>query len=147
MTNNPGGIVQFNTGSGGVGQQAATDGSTQNQKITSIQEPASVGKQVTQQDMVQMLAQLDQMVSSAEIPAEIKKLVATYLGTAKQAVEEEEPNKQLVKITLEDVAKKLKKASNETESGANLFTRVKPILGKVVDWLGAAAAGSLLGSL
>ncbi|NEP35608.1 hypothetical protein [Moorena sp. SIO3B2] len=147
MTNNPGGIVQFNTGSGGVGQQAATDGSTQNQQITSIQEPASVGEQVTQQDMVQMLAQLDQMVSSAEIPEEIKEEIATYLGAARKAVEKEKPKKELVKSNLEGVAEELEKASKDTEAGANLFKKVKPILGKVVDWLGAAAASSLLGSL
>ncbi|AOY82997.1 MULTISPECIES: hypothetical protein [Moorena] len=147
MTNNPGGISQFNTGSMGVGQQAATDGSSQNQQITSIQEPGSVGEQVTQQDMLQMLAQLDQMVSSAEIPAEIKEEVATYLSAARKAVEKEKPNKERVKINLEGVAEELKEASNDTEAGANLFKKVKPILGKVVDWLGAAAAGSLLGSL
>ncbi|NEQ88852.1 MAG: hypothetical protein F6K26_55905 [Moorea sp. SIO2I5] len=145
MTNNPGGISQSNTGSMGGGQQAAIgDG---NKQTMSTKESVTEGEQVTQQDMVQMLAELDKMVSSAEIPAEIKTLVATYLGTVKQAVEEEEPNKQLVKITLEEVAKKLKKASDDTESGANLFKKVKPILGKIVDWLGAAAAGSLLGSL
>ncbi|NEO48219.1 MAG: hypothetical protein F6K55_30510 [Moorea sp. SIO4A3] len=144
MTNNPGGISQSNTGSMGGGQQAAGNQSSQTMVTEGL---LPVGKQVTQKEMLEMLTKLDKMVSSAEIRPELKKEVATYLAAAKTAVEKEKPNKERVKINLEGVAEELEKASKDTESGANLFKNVKPILGKIVDWLGAAAAGSLLGSL
>jgi len=144
MTNNPGGISQSNTGSMGGGQQGAIG--DHNKQTMSTQAAASAGEQLTQQDVLQMLGQIEQMIGSAEIPEEIKEEANTYLGAAKKAVEKEEPNKERAKINLEGVAEELEKASKVAEAGTTLFTKVKPILVKVAGWLGAAA-GSFLGTL
>jgi hypothetical protein len=144
MTNNPGGISQSNTGSMGGGQQGAIG--DQNKQTMSTQAAASAGEQLTQQDVLQMLGQIEQMIDSAEIPEEIKEEANTYLGAAKKAVEKEEPNKERVNINLEGVAEQLDKASKVAEAGTTLFTKVKPILVKVAGWLGAAA-GSFFGTL
>ena len=144
MTNNPGGISQSNTGSMGGGQQGAIG--DHNKQTMSTQAAASAGEQLTQQEVLQMLEQIEQMIDSAEIPEDIKEEANTYLGAAKKAVEKEEPNKERVNINLEGVAEELEKASKVAEAGTTLFTKVKPILVKVAGWLGAAA-GSFLGTL
>lgn len=145
MTNNPGGISQSNTGSMGGGQQAAIG--DYNQQTMSTQAAADAGKQLSQQEVLQLLAQLEQMIGLAEIPDEIKEEAKTYLSAAKKAIEKEEPNKERAKINLEGVAEELEKATKVAEAGTTLFTKVKPILVKVAGWLGAVAAGSLLGTL
>ena len=145
MTNNPGGISQSNTGSMGSGQQASMGDN--NQQIMSTQGVSSEGEQLSQQDVMQMLLELEKMISSSEISEEIKEEVTTYLGAAKKAVDKEEPNKERAKINLEGVAEELEKASKVAEAGTTLFTKVKPILVKVAGWLGAVAAGSFLGNL
>ncbi|MFP4121755.1 MAG: pentapeptide repeat-containing protein [Coleofasciculus sp.] len=144
MTNNPGGISQSNTGSMGGGQQGAIG--DHNKQTMSTQAAASAGEQLTQQEVLQMLEQIEQMIDSAEIPEDIKEEANTYLGAAKKAVEKEEPNKERVNINLEGVAEELEKASKVAEAGTTLFTKVKPIFVKVAGWLGAAA-GSFLGTL
>lgn len=145
MTNNPGGISQSNTGSMGGGQQAAIG--DYNQQTMSTQAAASAGEQLSQQDVLQLLAELEQRINESEIPADTKEEAATYLSAAKKAIDKEEPNKERAKINLEGVAEELEKAGKVAEAGTTLFTKVKPILVKVASWLGAVAAGSFLGSL
>ncbi len=145
MTNNPGGISQSNTGSMSGGQQAAIGNN--NQQTMSMQAAASEGKQLSQQDVLQLLAELEQRIKESEIPADTKEEATTYLSAAKKALDKEEPNKERAKINLEGVAEELEKASKVAEAGTTLFIKAKPILVKVAGWLGAVAAGSFLGTL
>ena len=145
MTNNPGGISQSNTGSMGGGQQAAIGDN--NQQSMSTQGSASAEEQLSQQDVLQLLAELEQTINESEISADMKEEAQTYLSAAKKAIDKEEPNKERATINLEGVAEELEKASKVAEAGTTLFTKVKPILIKVAGWLGAVAAGSFFGTL
>ncbi|NET61365.1 MAG: hypothetical protein F6K47_36135 [Symploca sp. SIO2E6] len=145
MTNNPGGISQSNTGSIGGGQQAAIGNN--NQQTMSTQAAASAGEELSQQDVLQLLAELEQRINESGISFDMKEEATTYLSAAKKAIDKEEPNKERAKINLEGVAEELEKASKVAEAGTTLFTKVKPILVKVAGWLGAVAAGSFLGTL
>ena len=141
MTNNPGGISQSNAGSMGGGQQASIGNN--NQQTISTQETSLKGEQLNKEEVLQMIGELHQMISSAEIPKEIKEEATTYLSATKKAVEKEEPNKERAKINLEGVAEELEKASKVATAGANLFTKAKPIIIKILSWLGSLATGSL----
>ena len=145
MTNTPGGISQSNTGSMSGGQQAAIG--DQNQQTMSSQATAAGSEQFTQQQVIELLAQIEQMIHSADLPDNTKEEATTYLSAAKKATEKEEPNKERVKINLEGVAETLEKASKTVDAGKTLWEKSKPILVKLVGWLGAIAAGSFLGTL
>ncbi len=146
MTHNPGGISQSNTGgSMGGGQQAAI-GNNNSQAMTS-QADAPAGQQLTQQQVIQMLAQIEDMIRSAKLPPDTQKEAIAYLSAAKKATEKAEPKKQLVATNLEGVAETLNDVSQNEGEGKTLWEKVKPILLKVTDWLGQAIAGSLLGIL
>ena len=145
MTNTPGGISQSNTGSMGGGQQAAIG--DQNQQTMSSQATAAGGEQLTQQQVIELLAQIEQMIHSAELPDNTKEEATTYLSAAKKATEKEEPNKERVKTNLEGVAEILEKASKTVDAGKILWEKSKPIFVKLVGWLGMIAAGSFLGTL
>ena len=140
MTNNFGGISQSNTGSMGGGQQAATG--NHNKQTMSNQADTSAGEQLSQQQVLQLLTELKQSINESEIPVEIKEEATTYLSAARKAIEKEEPNKERAKINLEGVAEELEKASKVAGTGITLFTKVKPILLKVVGWLGVLTTGS-----
>ncbi|MEH2167860.1 MAG: hypothetical protein V7K41_14525 [Nostoc sp.] len=145
MTHNPDGISLSNTGSMGGGQQAAT-GKNNSQTMTS-QTNVPAGQQLTQQQVIQMLAQIEDMIRSAKLPPDAQKKAIAYLSAAKMATEEAEPNKELVATNLGGVAKTLNGVSQNEGEGKTLWEKVKPILLKVTDWLGQAIAGSLLGIL
>lgn len=145
MTHNPGGISQSNTGSMGSGQQGAI-GNKNSQAMTS-QANAPAGRQLTQQQVIQMLAQIEDMIRSAELPPDTQEEAIAYLSAAKKATEKAEPKKQLVATNLEGVAETLNDVSQNEGEGKTLWEKVKPILLKVIDWSGQAIAGSLLGKL
>lgn len=145
MHNNTGGISQSNNGSMGGGQQGSIG--DHNQQSMTTRTATSASEQLTQQEVIQILAQIEQMICTAELPEDIKEEAAMYLGAAKKATEKEEPNKERVKINLEGMAETLQNASKTVDAGKNLWEKSKPILLKVVGWLGTVAAGSFLGSL
>ncbi|NEQ07476.1 MAG: hypothetical protein F6K37_16450 [Moorea sp. SIO4E2] len=68
-----------------------------------------------------------------------------YLGAAKKATEKEEPKKELALANLETVAETLETASGKADAGKTLWGKAKPILLKVADWFGAAAASHIIG--
>lgn len=72
MTHNPGGISQSNTGSMGGGQQGAI-GNNNSQAMTS-QTDAPAGQQLTQQEVIEKLAQIEDLIRrSAELPPDTQK--------------------------------------------------------------------------
>lgn len=147
MTSNPGGISQSNTntGSQGSGQQSSIG--DKNRQTMSVEVPPLAEEQLSPQDILKDLVELEQEINDSEIPAEIKEEAITYLNAAKKAIDKDKPNKERAKINLEGVAEELQKATKVAEAGTTLFKKVKPIIVKVAGWLGALAVGSFLGTL
>lgn len=147
MTSNPGGISQSNTntGSQGSGQQSSIG--DKNRLTMSFEVPPLAEEQLSPQDILKDLVELEQEINDSEIPAEIKEEAITYLNAAKKAIDKDKPNKERAKINLEGVAEELQKATKVAEAGTTLFKKVKPIIVKVAGWLGALAVGSFLGTL
>ncbi len=89
MNNNPGGTSQ--NMSGGTmygGMQAAGDNSNQ-QMETNVTQPDE--KQLTQADVIQMLAQIEQLINSTpELPQADKEKSLRYLGAAKEETQASE---------------------------------------------------------
>jgi hypothetical protein len=143
--NNNGGISQSASGSSVYGGMQAAIGNNNQQTMTT--QAAPTAKQPTKEEVIQMLAEIEQMISSAELPADTKQEAIMYLGAAKIATAKAEPNKALITTNLGGMAETLQNASQNEAKGRTLWEKTKPVLLKVTDWLGQAVAGSLLGIL
>ncbi|NES69677.1 MAG: hypothetical protein F6K24_32920, partial [Okeania sp. SIO2D1] len=157
MTNNPGGFsvggsvggditqgdkkraTKADHNKGVVGDIGDNSQVTQNQGTPSTEEP------LTKEQIIQLLAELENLVKEAEIPEETKEEAAMYLGAAKKATQKEEPKKNTILTNLESVAETLETAGKTVDAGKSLWDKAKPIILKVAGWLGAAASFHLLG--
>lgn len=138
---NNGGISQSVSGGTVHGGMQAAIGNSNQQTMTT--QAAPTAEQPTKEEVIQMLAEIEQMINSAELPADTKQEAIMYLGAAKIATAKAEPNKALIASNLGGMAETLQNASqNKT-----VWEKAKPVLLKVTDWLGQAVAGSLLGTL
>ena len=135
----PGGITQ-NISSSPNSNINAFQGN-QNQ-VTQTQ---SAQAQPSQEEVIEMLAQIKSLIEAAALPGEVKIAANANLQVAQKAVAQEEPKKEIALATLESMAETLEEASKTVEAGKTLWGQVKPILVKVAGWLGAAAGSLLLG--
>ncbi|NEO79408.1 hypothetical protein [Moorena sp. SIO4G3] len=164
MTNNPGGFSVGGSVGGKVnnlqgenneaiqgehspGVQGDSNQAIQGDKnqVTQSQGTASTKESLTKEQVIELLVELDKLVRGAELPEDTKEEAIMYLGAAKKATEKEEPKKKLALANLETVAETLETASGKVDAGKTLWGKAKPILLKVVDWFGAAAASHIIG--
>ncbi|HEY9874134.1 MAG TPA: hypothetical protein V6D12_11895 [Candidatus Obscuribacterales bacterium] len=139
MSNNPGGISQSNSGPMSGGMQAAIGN---NNKQGMSTEGSSASNVPTQAEAIDLLAQIEQMIRSAELPEPAKEKTTKYIEAAKVEAEEEKPNKHLISQNLERVTKNLEEVDKTVDTSKRIFEKVVPLVVKVAGWLGTAA-GSL----
>jgi len=94
----------------------------------------------TQAEVVELLAQIEQLIQSAELPEAVKEKAKKYVETAKIEAEEKEPDKQLISRNLERVTKNLKEADKTVDASKRIFEKIVPLVVRIVSWLGTAAA-------
>ncbi|MDY6896856.1 MAG: pentapeptide repeat-containing protein [Cyanobacteriota bacterium] len=139
MTNNPSGDSQ-NISFGNVdgsNLQVARDNSNQ-QMEANVTQPNE--KQLTQADVIQMLAQIEELVNSTpELPEADKEKSLRYLGAAKEETQAPEADKQLAAGNLKRMAQTIETTSKTVESGKTLWGNVKPILKELPAYFGVAA--------
>lgn len=100
---------------------------------------------LTKKDVIKLLAELEVLVKTAELPAETKEEIVDDLNSAKKATNKDEPNKNRALERLGSVAETLEKTSKTVESSHKIWTTAKPIIVKIATWLGAAAGSHILG--
>ena len=139
MNNNPGGTSQNMSGGNMYGgMQAAGDHSTQQMETNVTQADE---KQLTQADVIQMLAQIEELVKSTpELPSADKEKSLRYLGAAKEETQAREPDKQLAAGNLKRMAQTIETASKTVESGKTLWGNIKPVLKELPAYFGVAAS-------
>ncbi|NEQ87216.1 MAG: hypothetical protein F6K26_46470 [Moorea sp. SIO2I5] len=156
MTNNPGGFSVGGSVGGkisnlqGDNNRAIQGDNSQgiqgdNNQVTQSQGTASTEEPLTKEQIIELLVELDKLVRGAELPEDTKEEAIMYLGAAKKATEKEEPKKETALANLESVAETLETASIKVDAGKTLWDKAKPILLKVADWFGAAAASYIMG--
>lgn len=136
MSSNPGGISQSNSGSMSGGMQAAIG----NHNKQTMSNEDSAPNIPTQAEVVELLAQIEQLIQSAELPEAVKEKAKKYVETAKIEAEEKEPDKQLISRNLERVTKNLKEADKTVDASKRIFEKIVPLVVRIVSWLGTAAA-------
>lgn len=137
VSNNPGGISQSVSGGTVYGGLQAAQGSnnTQSQEIHSI---ASSEQGLTQDQVIQLFAQLESLVRQPEFPTEAQAKAAKYLDAAKEEVQAKEPDKQLAAGNLKRMAETIETTSKTMESGKKIWETTKPVLEALLPWLGVA---------
>ena len=142
MNNNPGGISQSNSGQMSGGMQVNTGDNSQQTMMNEI----AADRMPTNPEVIEMLAQLEEVIQSSVLLEADKEKAKTYLDAAKTEAEEEEPDKELVAKSLERATKTLKAADEAMEAGSSLFEKFAPTVKAIAPWLGRAA-GALLSLL
>ena len=141
VSNNPGGFSQINTGSmSGEMQQASTG--RDNEQAMTIEVASDVP---TQLEVIEMLANLEEIVRDSALLEAEKDKAKIYLNAAKIAAEGERPDKELIAKNLEGATKVLKATDETVKAGLSLFEKVSPTIKALIPWLGKAA-GALLNS-
>lgn len=96
-------------------------------------------KQLTQEEVIRMLAQIEQMVEGfPELPEATKEKSLRYLGAAKEEAQSDEPDKHLAAGNLKRMAETLKTTSETIASTKTLWENVKPVLQELPIWFGVA---------
>jgi hypothetical protein len=91
---------------------------------------------ITATDIVKLFVEIETLVrQSALSEAERGKAIA-YLTAAKEEVEQEEPDKELVAKNLKRASDTIKTTSETVESGKKLWETIQKILPPVLVWLG-----------
>ncbi|MDE5088899.1 MAG: hypothetical protein O4805_17930 [Trichodesmium sp. St16_bin2-tuft] len=134
MEKSTGGVKQSNRGAPHGGMQATRDN---NRVIMFNQTISSPEEQLSHQDILELLGELEQKISESDIPADVKDKTIKFLNSAKASIDEKEPDKEGAKVDLGRLVKKLQDASKVVGSSMTLFTKVKPIITQIGNWLGA----------
>lgn len=95
---------------------------------------------LTPMNVVELIAQLEDLFDSSNLPENSKQKAIKYLESAKEEVQEEEPDKDFAAKSLQRATKVLKEAGDTVDAGTSLWSKVKPIVGRLIPWLGVAAS-------
>ncbi len=119
-----------------IGGMAGNDMNvTQNQQIGASES----SKPLTQADVVELIAQLEELFRSSGLPEAQTAKAIKHLETAKEEAKEEKPDKDFAAKNLQRATKVLKEAGETVEAGTSLWKKVQPIITKLLPWLGVAA--------
>jgi hypothetical protein len=95
-------------------------------------------KQLTPTQVVELIAQIESLFLNSNLSDISKKQALKHLDYAKDAVQEEQPDKNIAAKSLQKAAQVMKKA-NEMGVGEGLWQELEPIVKQLAPWLGIAA--------
>jgi hypothetical protein len=97
---------------------------------------SSTEKHLTQEQVVQMIATIEQLVETTEeLPETIKKKSLRHLGRAKEELELPEPDKQFAACDLKQMAQTLLTSNSTVPATKLLWQNIEPILMELPAWL------------
>ena len=95
---------------------------------------------LTPMNVVELIAQLEELFSSSDLPGKYKEKAIKHLESAKEEAQEENPDKDFAAKSLQRATKVLKKAGETVDAGTSLWSKVQPIISRLSPWLGVAAS-------
>ncbi len=120
-----------------IGGQAGRDlDVTQTQNISQGESEDSL----TSMNVVELIAQLEELFSSSDLPERYRKKAIKHLESAKEEAQEEKPDKDFAAKSLQRATKVLKEAGETVDAGTSLWSKVQPIINRLSPWLGVAAS-------
>ncbi len=113
----------------------------ENNRVTQKNYSQASGKEkLTQAQVVQLLAELEEKIQQSALPENVKDNTLKRLEASSVEVQEQEPDKQLFAGNLKRATENLSQARQATEEGKKLWDEVFPILKKVGTWGGVAVS-------
>ncbi len=95
---------------------------------------------LTTSNMVELIAQLEEIFSSSDLPGKYKEKAIEHLESFKEEAQEDNPDKEFAAKSLQRATKVLKEAGNTVDAGTNLWSKIQPIISRLAPWLGVAVS-------
>lgn len=119
-----------------IGGMAGQDMNVSQKQQIGTSEPS---KPLTQADVVELIAQLEELFRGSGLPEVQTVKAIKYLEAAKEEAQEKKPDKDFAANNLQRATKVLKEAGETVEAGTGLWEKVQPIITKLLPWLGVGA--------
>lgn len=100
-------------------------------------------KQLTPDEVVDLIAQVETLFRSSDLPDEQKEKAIKHLETAKEEVKEAEPDKDFAAKNLQRATKVLKDAGETVAASQGLWQKLEPIAKRLAPWLEIAVKNLL----
>jgi len=109
--------------------------------VTQVQTDHSVAQGVAnnQAEAIALLAALEAHLKQSLLPIGQRDKALSYLSAAKTEAASESPDKDFAAMSLKKLAGVLQDANESIETSQNIWANVKPLLEKLLPWLGVAA--------
>ncbi|MDF5710642.1 MAG: hypothetical protein PUP90_23965 [Nostoc sp. S4] len=132
--------IVFNGGSnsGQIGQ--AGGDLNQNQYNTQ----GGIEEQLSIIEVVELIEKIQSLFSDSDLPDKQKKQALKHIDYAKDAIQEEEPDKNTATKSLQKATQALKEANETLGAGQGLWQKLEPIAKQLAPWLGIAAKSLIL---
>lgn len=101
-------------------------------------------KQLAPADVVELIAKLESLFSTSDLPDASKKQALKHLDYAKDAVQDKEPDKNTAATSLKKAVGVLKDANEAFGAGQGIWKNLEPIAHQLAPWLGIAAKSLVL---
>lgn len=94
--------------------------------------------QLSLKEVVDILAQVEEMVRSSQLPNDEKITASAYVTVAKKEIQQADVDKNDVAKNLKRAGETIKSASETVQNTKQLWTSLKPLFLKVGEWLEVA---------
>ena len=94
--------------------------------------------QLSLKEVVDILAQVEEMVRSSQLPNDEKITASAYVTVAKKEIRQADVDKNDVAKNLKRAGETIKSASETVQNTKQLWTSLKPLFLKVGEWLEVA---------
>lgn len=94
--------------------------------------------QLSLKEVVDILAQVEEMVRSSQLPNDEKITASAYVTVAKKEIQQADVDKNDVAKNLKRAGETIKSASETAQNTKQLWTTLKPLFLKVGEWLEVA---------
>ena len=132
---NPPQSIVFNGGT--ISGQLGQSGRDLNQNQYNYQ--GTVEEQLSLREVLELIEKIQSLFSYSDLPDKQKKLVLKHIDYAKDAVQEEQPDKNTAAKSLQKATQALKEANETLGAGQGLWQKLEPIAKQLAPWLGITA--------
>ena len=102
-----------------------------------VESPTNTG--LTVDEVLGLIDSFAAIVRESSLSEKQKEQVLHHVTSGKYAVQEKEPNKEIVKQDLQRATKVIKDVDEAVSAGQGLWQKLEPVVTKLAGWLGVAA--------
>lgn len=102
------------------------------------------GQSLSPTEVVEQFTQLETIFGESDLPEAEKQKAMSYVSTAKEEAEAEEPDRGFAAKSLQKAAQILKGVNETMGTGQELWQKLEPIFKTLAPWLGVAAQSLIL---